>query len=157
MICRLVIIIIVIVNSPNDFITYYFLIIACVVMALLVHQVSKPYASNYLHLFDRAVLQQKILVSFLPLVEFFASYNFNSNLVTGAMYVLVLLPLVSLFTMKVLMHRENIRNMIVYCSTLKCKNSRDTDQIPLNDCKTQLLKEIIVDDSMRRNATIVDV
>ena len=156
MICRLVIIVIVIVNSPNDFITHYFLILACVVMAL-VHQFSKPYADNYLNLFDGAILQQIIFVSFLPLVEFFATDNFNSSLVTGTMYVLVLLPLVSLITMKVLIHRENIKNMIVYCNTLKCKYSSDTDQIPLHDCETQLLKEIIVDDSMRRNATIVDV
>ena len=73
------------------------------------------------------------------------------------MYVLVLLPLVSLITMKILMHRENIKNMIIYCSMLKCKHSRNNDEVPLNDCETQLLKEVIVDDNMRRNATIVDV
>ena len=160
MICRLVIIIIVIVNSPNDFTSHYLIIIACVVMAL-VHQFSKPYADNYLNLFDGAILHQTILVSFLPLVEFFAIDNYNSNLIIGTMYVLVLLPLISLITMKVLIHRENIKNMIVYCSTLKCKNSRnnDHDEIPLHDydCETQLLKEIIVDDDMRKNAIIVDV
>ena len=154
MICRLVIIVIVIVSSPNDFTTHYLIITACVVMAL-VHQFSKPYANNSLNLFDGAILQQTILVSFLPLVEFFDS--FDSNLVTGTMYVLVLLPLVSLITIKVLIHRENIKNLIVYCSTLKCKNSSNNDELPLNDCETQLLKELIVDDNMRRNALIVDV
>ena len=154
MICRLVIIVIVIVNSPNDFTTHYLTIIACVVMDL-VHQFSKPYANNSLNLFDGAILHQTILVSFLPLVEFFDS--FNSTLVTGTMYVLVLLPLVSLITVKVLIHRENIKNMIIYCSTMKCKYSRATDEIPLNDCETQLIKELIVDDNMRRNALIVEV
>ena len=154
MICRLVIIIIVIANSPNDFTTHYLTIIACVVMAL-VHQFSKPYANNSLNLFDGAILHQTILVSFLPLVEFFDS--FNSNLIIGTMYVLVLMPLITLITMKVLMHRESIKNMIIYCSTMKCKYSRATDEIPLNDCETQLIKEVIVDDNMRRNAIIVDV
>ena len=154
MICRLVIIIIVIVNSPNDFTTHYLTIIACVVMDL-VHQFSRPYANNSLNLFDGAILHQAYLVSFLPLVEFFDS--FNSNLVTGTMYILVLLPLVSLITMKVLTHRKNIKNLIVYYSTLKCRHSRDNDEIPLNDYETQMLKEVIVDDNMRKNATIVDV
>ena len=47
--------------------------------------------------------------------------------------------------------------MIVYCSTLKCKQSRNSNEIPLNDCETQLIKEIIVDDNMRRNAIIVNM
>ena len=47
--------------------------------------------------------------------------------------------------------------MIVYCSTINCKHLRTNDEIPLTDCETPMLKEVIVDDNMRRNATIVDV
>ena len=154
MICRLVIIIIIIVNSPNDFTAHYFIITACVITALL-HQHCRPYADNYLNFFDGNILHLTILISFLPLVEFFDS--FDSNLLTGTIYVLLLLPLMGLITMKLWIHKSNIRMMIVYCNTLKCKHSRNTDEIPLNDCETQMLKEVIVDDNMRRNAIIVDV
>ena len=156
MICRLVITVIIIVNSPNDFTTHYLIIIACVIMDLI-HQISKPYVDNHLNLFDGVILHLTILVSFLPLVEFFDS--FDLNVVIGTAYVLVLLPLFGLITMKLLIHRRNIKKMINYCSTFKCKHSRNNDEIPLNDCQEQLLREVgvIVDDNMRRNAIIVDV
>ena len=59
--------------------------------------------------------------------------------------------------MKLLIHRRNIRKMIVYFCALKCKHSRNDNEPSLNDCKTPLIKEIIVDDNMKRNALIVDV
>ena len=153
MICRLLIIVIITVNSPNDFTTLYLIIIACVAMALT-HQLLKPYRDDYLNMFDGAVLHLTILVSVLPLVEFFDSLN--SNLVLGTAYVSVLLPLAGLITMKLVIHRRNIRNMINYC---KCKRSRNVDEVALNDCQVQLLREfdVIVDDNMRRNATIADM
>ena len=154
MICRLVIIVIIIVNSPNDFTAHYLTITVCVIMDLL-HQHWRPYTDNYLNLFDGDILHLTILVSFLPLVEFFDSSNLN--LLTGTIYVIILLPLIGLITMKLWIHRNSIRMMIVYFSTLKCKLSRSNNEIPLNDCETQLLKEVIVDDNMRRNAIIVDV
>ena len=153
MICRLVIIVIIIFNSPNDFTTLYLIIIACVVTDLI-HQLLRPYRDNSLNLFDGAVLHLTILVSFLPLVEFFDSLD--PNLVTGTAYVSVLLPMVGLIAMKLVIHRRNIRKMIGYC---KFKHSRNTDEMELNDCQAQLLREvdIIVDDDMRRNAIIADI
>ena len=120
----------------------------------LTHQLLKLYRDDYLNLFDGAVLHLTILASFLPLIEFFDSLN--PNLVLGTAYASVLLPLVSLITMKLVIHRRNIRNMIDYC---KCKHSRNVDEVALNDCQVQLLREfdIIVDDNMRRNATIADM
>ena len=154
MICRLVIIVIIIVNSPNDFIAHYFIITTCILTALL-HQLWKPYADHYLNLFDGVIVHLTISVSFLPLIELFDSYNLN--LVTGTIFVLVLSPLMGLMTLKIWIYRNNIRAMIVYFSTIKCKHSIINDEMPLNDCETQLLKEVIVDDNMRRNAIIVDV
>ena len=154
MICRLVIIVIIIVNSPNDFIAHYFIITTCIITALL-HQLWKPYADHYLNLFDGVIVHLTISVSCLPLIELFDS--FDLNLVTGTIFVLVSSPLMGLITLKIWIHRNNIRAMIVYCSTTKCKHSRINDNVPLNDCETQLLKEVVVDDNMRRNAIIVDV
>ena len=157
MICQLVIIVIIIFNPPNDFTAHYLIIIACVIMNLL-HQFYRPYVANCLNLFDGAILHQTILVSFLPIVEFFDS--FNSNMLTGMIFVLVFIPIVSLTTMKLLIHREKIKRVIVYCSSLKCKHSRNTDEnVPLNDCQIQLLKEVgvTVDDNVGKNALIVEV
>ena len=125
----------------------------------LTHQILKPYRDNVLNLFDGAVLHLTILILFLPLVEFFDS--FKSNLVIGTAFILVLLPLLGLITMKLLIHRKNIRMMIDRCHSFKwiCKCPRKDDEISLNDFQEPLIKEvsIIVDDNMRQNATIVDV
>ena len=120
----------------------------------LTHQLLKPYRDDCINLFDGAVLHLTILVSFLPLVEFFDSLD--PNLVLGTVYVSVLLPLVGLITVKLVVHRRNIINMIDYC---KRKCSRNIDEVALNDCQAQLLREfnIIVDDNMRRNAIIANV
>ena len=131
MVCRLVIIIIIIVNSPDDFIAHYLITIACVIMALL-HQIWRPYADNYyLNLFDGTILQLTILVSFLPLVEHFD--NFDLNLVMGIIYFLVLSQLIGLIKINLWIHRNNIRMMIAYCSSLKCKQSRNYEEMSLND------------------------
>ena len=78
MICRLVIIIIIIANSTNDFIFRYLLIIASVIMDLI-HQILRPYSNSLLNVLDGIILHLLVLVSVLPLVEFFNS--FDSNLV----------------------------------------------------------------------------
>ena len=125
MICRLVIIVIIIVNSPNDFTAHYLNIIACVLMDLL-QKFSRPYTDNYLNLFDGTILHLTILISFLPLLEFFDS--FNTNLVIGMIYIIILLPLVSLIVMKLLIHRGDIKNIISYCNIMiqKCiKHSKN--------------------------------
>ena len=60
--------------------------------------------------------------------------------------------------MALLIHREKIMNIVVYCSTWKCKCSRNDGNIAVNDCEMQLLREVgIGDDEMRRNANIVDM
>ena len=151
MICRLVIIIIIIVNSPNVFTARYLLITACVIMALL-HQIWRPYTDYHLNFFDGVILHLTILVSVLPLAEYFD--NDDLSLLTGTIYILVLSPLIGLITMTIWIHRNNVKMMIVCCSSFKCNHSRITDEIPLNDCEVQLLKEVIVDDDMRRNATV---
>ena len=155
MICRFLIIIVTVVNPPNNFTAHYLIITSSVIMDLI-HQLCRPYVDNYLNLFDGAILHLAIFISFLSLVEFFDS--FDSDLVIGTVYGLIILPLIGLITMKLLIHRRKIRNMAAYC-ILKCKNSKKNDEFLLSDLETHLLKEvsIIVDDNMRRNATIVDV
>ena len=92
------------------------------------HQLWRPYADNNINLFDGAILHLTILVSFIPLVELFDS--FDLHLATATIYVLILSPLMGLITMKTWIHRNNIKMMIVYCSNLKCKPSRNNNDLP---------------------------
>ena len=109
----------------------------------LIHQHWKPYADVHVHLnlFDGDILHLIILVSFIPLVEL--SNSVDSTLLKGTIYIVALSPLIGLITMKLWIHRNNIRVMIVYCGNLKCickhTQSRNSDEIPLNDCETQWL------------------
>jgi len=156
MMCRLAIIAITIVHSSDNFIARYLIITACVIIDLI-HQVLRPYTDNYLNLFDGAILHLIILVSVLPLVEFFNS--FNPNLVTGAVYVLLLLPFTSLIGIKILIHRRKIKKMIVYCSTFKRRHLND-NEVPLVTIETQpreISNGVTVDNNMKRMTTIVDV
>ena len=83
MICRLFIITIIISNSFNNF-AFHYLLIATNVITLLIHQLLKPYSSSLLNDFDGTILHILVLVSVLPLVEFFN--NFDTSLLTGITY-----------------------------------------------------------------------
>ena len=160
MICRLLIITIIIANSSNDFIFHYLLIAASVIMDL-VHQCFRPYSSSLLNIFDGVILHFLVLISVLPLVESFD--NFNSNLLMGITFVLIILPALIFVTMSVMINKEKIRKLPGYCHTKWSQiHLRNYSEIPLTETAEsadgdgdEYLSDI--DDSMRANATIVDV
>ena len=158
MICRLVIITTVIANSSNDFIFRYLLIIASVILDLI-HQILRPYSNSLLNVFDGIILHLLVLVSVLPLVEFFNS--FDSNLVVGMAISLVILPLLIFITMSLTINKEKIRKLPGYCY-IKCSQLqlRNYDEIPLEEAAESSDEDEyvnIIDDSRRVNATICDV
>ena len=58
--------------------------------------------------------------------------------------------------MELLLHKENIKEMIQYCKSFKlCKENVNNNEIQLNEVNHEF--GIIVDENMRRNAIIVDV
>ena len=162
MVCRLVIILIIIANLSNNFIARYLLITTCVVISLI-HQISKPYSSNFLNRFDGAILHLMTLVSVLPLVELFDSYD--PNIVIGIAFVLVMAPSVSLFVIKLITNKGKIKRMIRYFY-LKCTQlhlhlhlrRRQYDEIPLNTETSSNENDdevgLVIDDSKRINATV---
>ena len=158
MICRLLIITTIIANSSNGFIFHYLLITASVIVAL-VHQCFRPYSSSLLNIFDGVILHFLVLVSVLPLVESFDS--FNSNLLMGITFVLIILPALIFVTMSVMINKEKIRKLPGYCYTKWSRlHLRNHSEIPLTETAEsangdEYLSDI--DDSMRANATIVDV
>ena len=170
MICRLVIIIIIITTPSSDFIFQYLLIAACVVIALI-HQIYRPYHSHSLNKFDGTILQLLVLVSVLPLVEFFDT--FNSNLIVGIAFVLIVLPSVIFIIMALVTNKDKINKVFktcyFYCLKLRMHNTYN--EISLNETENPSdestnhedlsnqneFTTLIIDDNMRRNATICDV
>ena len=167
MICRLVIIIINIAAPSSDFIFQYLLIAACVVISLI-HHIFKPYSNDTLNRFDGMVLHLLILVSVLPLVEFFDT--FNSDLIVGIAFVLIVLPSVIFFIMALVTNKEKIIKLFKFCY-LKCLQLRirsSYNEISLDETEESSnatedpshqneFATLIIDYSMRRNAIICDV
>ena len=125
MICRLVIITIVLVDSSNDFIVRYSLITVCIIMSLI-HQILRPYSDNFLNVFDGVVLHLIVLVSVLPVVEFFD--GFNSNFLVGLGFTLVALPSISYVAMTVVINKRSIKKLMRYL----CLCQRQYEALPLN-------------------------
>ena len=147
MICRLLIIIILNTNVYNDFFIRYILIISCIAIAL-VHINVKPYAARFLNTFDGLTLQLMILVAVLPVFN-----KLNSNLVVGLFLILLILPLMLFLGMILLIYKKRIKKLVMHCFLKGTEaNSGNMEiSVPMTDIG------IIVDDSMRKNATICDM
>ena len=163
MICRLIIIIIIISNSTNDFIVQYLLISVCVIINLT-HQNFRPYSITALNVFDGVILHLLVLVSVLPFAEF--HNNFDSSLVFGVTYILVILPLLIFVIMSLIINKENVESLLKYCYIKYLQlQIKQRNEIPLNETPLIIAQQSscendffnIVDESSRVNATICDV
>ena len=163
MICRLLIITIILINSSNDLVFQYLLITVSMVMAII-HQLFRPYSSSMLNRFDGVILQLLILVSTLLLAEF--HNNFDSSLIVGMIFILLILPSVLFITMSLIINKEKFQKLLGYCY-FKCSqlHLRHHNEIPLYEVPLLTTEGLsnengffnIVDDSKRLNATICDV
>ena len=151
MICRLIIIIIITANISEAFISRYLLITASTLIAL-VHVTVRPYADNILNMSDGAILHLMVLVTALPLFEYFDTLDFS--LIVGISFVLVILPLVQFGVMKVHTNKQIfmqiIKNIINYF--------QDED-VPVDVAKDAPGNhvDLVIDDNMRQNATICEM
>ena len=109
MICRVVIILLIIVRVFDEFTTQYMLFISCTLMALI-HLIIRPYNKAIQNTFDGVVLQLIVIISILPMVEFLD--NYNRVLVVVITYLLIISPIASFITIKFLLHKNQIKNVI---------------------------------------------
>ena len=145
MICRLVIITIVITNSSNDFVANYMLIIVCGIIDLI-HISVKPYSSEILNKFDSTILHLVIFIAALPLFD-----DFDSPLVITIAFVLVIIPLLNFLAMTLFLHKDDLKRFAAYFTVKDesfSSNNANNNEIPMKEF------DVIVDDSMRKNATI---
>ena len=158
MICRLTIISIILINSFNDALFQYLLITVCMVTAIL-HQLFRPYSSSLLNKFDGYVLQLLALISAKSLAKFHD--NFDSSLVVGMTFGLVILPSLVFIVMSLMINKENFKNLVGYCY-IKCVQLWEHNELPQNEIPLIINEGSskfynIIDDSKRKNATICDV
>ena len=147
MICRLLVITIVIANSSNEFVANYLLTIVCGIIDLI-HVTVKPYNKEILNKFDSIILQLIVFVAALTLLD-----DIDSPSVVTTVYALVLLPLLLFFGMIFFLYKDNLKKIIKYF-TFKHEppnSSNDVNEVPMREF------DLIIDDSMRINATICDI
>ncbi|XP_065914577.1 probable outer membrane protein pmp20 [Dysidea avara] len=145
MICRLVIVSILIINSSNDNTSQVLLLTANILVALI-HLIVKPYKAKILNIFDGVVLQIIVFISVISMYD-----SFGSGVLSAITILFVMLPLIAFATMELIIYKENIKKIVTYCKP-KPNTAKDNNIVPLSSDIG-----IIIDDVMRRNATIVDI
>ena len=141
------IITIVIANS-NEFLASYLLIVACGVIALI-HVIAKPYNNEIVNKFDALILQLIIFNTGLLLLD-----DFDSSLATSIIFVLILLPLLTLTAITLFLHKDGIKNIVKYFA-FKDKTSTNGNDDNVHNQEVPMKEfDLIVDDSARNNATI---
>ena len=155
MICRLMIISIIIANLSEVFISQFLLITASTIIALL-HFIVRPYADDVLNMFDGVILQLMVLVTVLPLFEYFDA--FDSGLLVGVAFVLVILPLVHYTVVKTYTSKQTLKVITkkIIMQVFFQNKAVHEDVHVANKPSTDFV-DLTIDDNMRRNAIIFDM
>ena len=152
MISRLIIISIIIANLSEVFISQFLLIATSTIIALI-HLVLRPYADDVLNMFDGVTLQLMVLVTVLPLFEYFDA--FNSSIAVGIAFVLVILPLVNFVVVKIFTSKQALKMItkkLIAQFSFQNKAAHEDVQV-VNKLSTDFV-DLTIDDSVRRNAII---
>ena len=102
------IIIITITTSPDDFTSRYILITASTTIAL-VHLIVRPYNSKHLNTFDGFILNLMVLVTVIPIFEYFN--NFSIDLVLTLSFILIFLPIIVTALLGVTKNKEKFTKL----------------------------------------------
>ena len=146
MICRLVIIVIIIANPSNNNLSQFLLIFSSAVLTTTVI-ILKPYDSKILNIFDGLILQLVVLATLVPLAD-----DVSQQLSTAAIIIAMILPLVLFIALELIVHKDTIGHKITtYFNPQPVTTTDDINERPMNDIS------IIIDDNMRKNATICEM
>ena len=160
MIFRLMILGILEINETNSFILLYSLQIICLIM-ILIHITVRPYNNNVLNFFDSFMLIVLVLFITLQIIETY--HGLPSNTALGIAFVLVILPLFVFLLIVMYLNVQSIKKFINYCiSTIKLCKATKPANIEINELDPTAQETgneivIVIDDNMRRNATVVDM
>ena len=142
MVCRLVIITITIIFPSNNFAGQYLLITVCAAI-VLIHLMVKPYNATVLNILDGILLLFLVLTTVLLITEFDAS-----NLAVPVTLLLLILPLIVVGIVYLLACKGNIKGILAKFFNRVDAHEFDNIEMPARNF------DIIIDESMRQNATI---
>ena len=148
MICRLLMITLFISNPFYEFVANYLLIAACLIIALI-HLMVKPYNNKNLNKLDGIILQIIVLITALPIL----GDGFDSTFVTSMAFVLVFLPLIIYITLILYLHKYHLKKLVAH---LIPKDDPPNSNDIIHDEIAMRNFDLIIDDSVRQNATICD-
>ena len=152
MICRLIIISIIIANLSEVFISQFLLITASTIIALI-HLIVRPYADDVLNMFDGVILQLIVLVTMLPLFDFLDT--FDSSLVLGTAFVLVISPLVYFTVVKAFTSKQAFKVIIKkIIAKFSFRNKAVDEDVHVSNKLSADFVDLTIDDSVRKNVTI---
>ena len=102
------------------------------------------------NIFDGIILQLIVIISVLPIIG-----SYNGTLVVMVCYGFVILPLTSFLTIKLWLNKNRIQNTI---RSVIVEYKHRYNVIPMDDnVEIASINETIVDDSVRRNVTVLDM
>jgi len=111
----------------------------------------KPYEQKVLNIFDGLILQLVVLATLIPLAD-----NVSQQLSTATIIIAIILPLIFFIALELIVHKETIKiisTKITYFKTelLGIRTTNDKNEVPMGGIG------IIIDDNMRKNATICEM
>ena len=151
MICRFVLIVIIISIPSSNNLSQLLLIFSSVVLAFIPLFV-KPYDHKILNKFDALVLLFVFLATLIPLAD-----NVSQQLSTANIIIVMILPLTFFFALELTICRETIQTLFSKITAnfktqpVPIATTTDHHNTPLGDIG------LVIDDNMRKNATICEM
>jgi len=105
----------------------------------------KPYKHGILNTLDGLILQITIIVTITTFID-----SFGRGILFSVIFLLVITPLIAFITMELIVYKKNIKNIVTYFKPKPVS-------INSNDGKELCDIGLVIDDNMRKNATIVDM
>ena len=147
MICRIVIITILSAIPSTNIFFQNLLIFSSVILAFILIYVLKPYQHKILNIFDGLILLLVVLPTLIQLI--------NQQLSTATIIIVMILPLIFFIVLELIVHKETIKTITTkiaaHFKTKPVATTSDNNEVPMGDIG------IIIDDNMRKNATICEM
>ena len=91
-------------------------------------------------------LQIMIFVSVTSFID-----SFDTGVLLSVIIILVMLPLIAFVTVELIVYKENIKKILTHFKPKPVTTNDNNEVLPISDIG------VVIDDSMRKNATIVDM
>jgi len=149
MICRVITIVIILAIPTNNNLSQFSLIFSSVILAFI-PIIVKPYNYNILNIYDGLILLLVVIATLLQLID-----DASEQLSMVTIIIVIILPLIFFVALELIVHKDTIKTFTkkisVYFKAEPPSTANDNNEVLMGDIG------IIIDDNMRRNATICEM